>query len=286
MTNLNIKHASLTHYDIGYIEYGKESMPPLIIMPAIISRLKNWNFVAEFMGQKFHTIMFDLPGHGESILKSEYHKDLLGQSLVEFADYLKFPKLTIMGFSFGGMLALESLKYLGDRVDNIILLAPVIDKDVIKISSSKRAVAAEVIRFLGYKPTSGMITALVKSRLGSKLLVELVKKFLDIDHPEVFRKSLRAIEKSAIESLAVQCKEVLELDDYRNKKYKQRCFYAVSKHDPMVDPQKSKQFAESIFDNIEVDYLDMPYHQPKEPYTLDYMNRKFGHLLQRVDLMY
>lgn len=282
MSELIIKKAKLKHYEFGYVEYGKENSQGLIIMPAIISRIRNWNFIAQFMGQKFHAVLFDLPGHGESKLISAYSRELFGESMVEFADYLGFKRVSLMGFSFGGMLVMTSLKYLKDRVDNVVLLAPVLDKDVISIDKTKRRLAVEIIRFLGYKPTMSLISSFISSRVGSKVLSKLVTKFIDLDHPEMFRKSLRNIEKSALESLAVQCREVMALEEFRNVKYNHRCFYAVSKQDPMINPQKSREFAESIFDNIYIDYLDMPYHQPKEPYTLEFANKKFGHLLDLV----
>ncbi|MBP9758129.1 alpha/beta hydrolase [Candidatus Dojkabacteria bacterium] len=282
MSDLIIKKAKLKHYELGYVEYGEENSQGLIIMPAIISRIRNWNFIAEFMGQKFHSVLFDLPGHGESKLISAYNRELFGKSMIEFADYLGFERVSLMGFSFGGMLVMTSLKYLKDRVDNVILLAPVLDKDVISIEKTKRKLAVEIIRFLGYKPTMTLVSSFVSSKIGSKVLSKLVAKFIKLDHPEMFRKSLRNIEKSALESLAVQCKEVMALEEFRDVKYQHRCFYAVSKQDPMIDPEKSKKLAESIFENIYIDYLDMPYHQPKEPYTLEFANEKFGHLLDLV----
>ena len=39
---------------------------PLIMVPALVSKIDQWLPFAQYMGQRFTTYFFELPGHGQS----------------------------------------------------------------------------------------------------------------------------------------------------------------------------------------------------------------------------
>ena len=49
---------------LHYVKCG--SGPPLVIVPATVSLISQWLPLAQFMGQRFTTYFFELPGHGKS----------------------------------------------------------------------------------------------------------------------------------------------------------------------------------------------------------------------------
>ena len=55
-------YANLPLTKLHYVTCGDG--PPLIMVPATMSKIKNWLPLAQFMGQKFTVHFFELPGHG------------------------------------------------------------------------------------------------------------------------------------------------------------------------------------------------------------------------------
>src|SRR6185295_11868203 len=93
------------------LEAGKGQ--PLIMVPATISELEDWCSLAQFMAQWFHVYFFELPGHGQSKPFREKFSSYQVATLVEqFANKLGYDHFNLMGFSFGGILAMRTFKLL------------------------------------------------------------------------------------------------------------------------------------------------------------------------------
>ena len=65
----------------------------------------------------------DLPGHGHSGPGRGYELPLVAQDLLEWLDELKVQDLVLLGWSFGGQLALEMVRHLGGRLRALLLVA-------------------------------------------------------------------------------------------------------------------------------------------------------------------
>ena len=107
------------------LHYVKAGMgPPLIIVPATISLIRQWLPLTQFMGQRFTSYFFELPGHGGSTPYPErFESQLVPKTVEGFVNSLGYDKFNLMGFSFGGLLALRALEYLQDRIEKVILLS-------------------------------------------------------------------------------------------------------------------------------------------------------------------
>ena len=117
----------------------KQSGPPLIIVPATVSLIRQWLPLTQFMGQRFTSYFFELPGHGGSTPYPEkFNSDFVPTTVQAFVDNLGYDKFNLMGFSFGGLLALRTLEHLRDRIDKVILLSPCVSKRALKWSTARQ----------------------------------------------------------------------------------------------------------------------------------------------------
>ena len=122
---------------LHYVKAG--TGPPLIIVPATVSLIRQWLPLTQFMGQRFTSYFFELPGHGSSTPYPEkFTSDLIPATVEEFVNNLDYDRFNLMGFSFGGLLALRTLEHLKDRTDKVILLSPCVSKRALKWSRPRQ----------------------------------------------------------------------------------------------------------------------------------------------------
>ena len=120
---------------------------PLIMVPATISEWEDWLTLAQFMAQWFKVYFFELPGHGQSAPFSERFSSYQVAELVEqLANKLGFKRFNLMGFSFGGILAMRAFKRLSTRIDRLVLIAPCLGKSALPYSDARLRMLRRVIR--------------------------------------------------------------------------------------------------------------------------------------------
>src|SRR3990172_8107874 len=77
----------LPQTNLHYIKCGDG--PPLIMVPATISKIENWLALAQFLGQRFTVYFFELPGHGKSSPFPEaFSSELAAETVEAFIDRL------------------------------------------------------------------------------------------------------------------------------------------------------------------------------------------------------
>ena len=104
------------------------------------------------MGQKFTVYFFELPGHGQSTpFTQKYRNELVAQTVRDFTDELGIQKFNLMGFSFGGILAMHVLDLMPERVGKVLLIAPALDVSLLKHAVKNQLVMRFLI-FVGQFP--------------------------------------------------------------------------------------------------------------------------------------
>lgn len=83
----------------------------------------------ESLGDRFTIHAFDLPFHGESPASSEraetpFTPAELRDYFTAFAEHIGAEKVTLLGFSLGGRVALSLLETMPERISRAILIAP------------------------------------------------------------------------------------------------------------------------------------------------------------------
>jgi pimeloyl-ACP methyl ester carboxylesterase len=272
--------AALPLCDLHYLRMG--SGPPLIMVPATVSELDNWLGLVAFMAQRFTAFFFELPGHGKSTALLRYSSRHVAQAVVDLVDHLGLERINLMGFSFGGILALTMLTEFSERVDSVILISPLLDSDAIKVSRSSRLCLRAVTALVQHQGVQNVCCQTLRSNLGSYLWSEFLARVGHVEHKEQVRRRLTDLSSSTVRALTGQAKEILGTHRFSSMRYPQRCYFAMSVRDPLLDFAFTSTAVKQMFADVDEVQLDLPYHQPPEPLTLTYLNETYRHLLDRI----
>lgn len=267
------KYIDLPLTKLHYTKCG--SGPPLIMVPATMSIIKDWTTLIQFMGQKFTTYFFELPGYGGSTpYKEKFSSELTAKTIESFVDKLKIDNFSIMGFSFGGILTLKTVDYLEKRINKVILLSPCVSKKAMNFSGEKLFRA----RVLAYCLKNNLIRKLISNKKFGTTLLSYLRKFGKIDIP--IEEHLKKMPKRTLDILVYQINEVLNFELNRDVPFNKECHLAMSTKDPLINFEKTESVIRKTFKNCYVYKFDHPYHQLTKKPTLGWINKELGWLLE------
>ncbi len=110
---------------IAYREEGDANSPSLLFIHGLSSYIPAWSKLIPLLKNKFRCIAIDLPGYGKSsggIFSGTM--EFYSNSIAKFIIGLGIEKVTLVGHSMGGHIALKTGLNFPDLVDKLILLAP------------------------------------------------------------------------------------------------------------------------------------------------------------------
>lgn len=274
--------AKLPLTDLHYVKCG--SGEPLIMVPATISLIDDWLNLVQFMGQRFESYFFELPGHGKSsAFPSSYSSQLTAQTVADFADSLGFEKFNLMGFSFGGLLTMEILSTIPDRIDKVILISPCINQRAVQLGPAKRELLKQVSNLLSKDLSRDVLINLLQDKNISAAIIGALKIIGNLDDIDNFNEKVASIKPSTLEALSYQFNEMIsfnktdEMNPFSNK-----CFYAMSVYDPLLKYEITTEIVNKLFPNLASEKLYFPYHQPPQPFTVEFLNENFGKFLEQM----
>jgi pimeloyl-ACP methyl ester carboxylesterase len=107
-----------------FLEGGRG--PTLLLLHGFGGRADNWDRLAPLLGPRFHLVIPDLPGFGESEPPDRLRFDIESQAerLSQFLDAVGIDRCLVAGNSMGGYLATALAAGEPDRVELLWLLAP------------------------------------------------------------------------------------------------------------------------------------------------------------------
>lgn len=250
--------------------------PPLIMVPATISSLENWVDLVQFMAQWFRVYFFELPGHGESTpYPSRFTTDQVAKTVEELADHFHMERFNLMGFSFGGILAMKTFFYLHQRIDRLILIAPCLTKRAVLLPNRRIAIVRNINRFLSLSSVQSGLFRLLQYHSSRSLIVKFFQRLGRIERTIQLEKKLGEIHATTLNVLTTEIEEILTIEFPHLKKYTTPCYFAMSIYDPLLDYQTSLNEAQSHFENLNSIELYFPFHQPPQPFTVDELNDSF-----------
>jgi pimeloyl-ACP methyl ester carboxylesterase len=258
--------------------------PPLVIVPATISRIRDWQPLIRFMGQKFTTFFFELPGHGDSTpFPMPFSSKLVGQTVEDWIDALQFNTISLMGFSFGGILTLRILNQIQPRISRLVLLSPCVSHSTLLYSPVRiqflRALAAILIR---HSPQAFFLRMMHNKALVDYVLL-MLRKWGHVEfYGDALRNTLLSLPASTLDVLTYQISEILNADPIAEvNECDTPCIFGMSRLDPLLDFKMTKELIQDKFKDLWMESYDLPYHQPPEPFTFDGLNREYGGLLEK-----
>jgi pimeloyl-ACP methyl ester carboxylesterase len=270
---------SLPDTRLHYVRSGEG--PPLLIVPATVSLIQQWLPLAQFMGQRFETYFFELPGHGQSApYPTKFESRLVPNTVAALMDAMGYDTFNLMGFSFGGLLAMRTLEELTDRIENVILLSPCVTYKALKYSPLQQWGFKRASTILKHTPVQeGVIRMLHSGRIDRPMIYAL-SKASNIEQSILESKNALRIPKTTLDVLAHTMEEIFSLDySARAKPFQHPCYFGMSIYDDLLDFEITLDVVKDHFENLVCRAFTLPYHQPPEPPTFEWLVKEFGSLL-------
>ena len=250
---------------------------PLIMVPATISELENWRALAQFMGQWFRVYFFELPGHGESEpFRDGFSSQKVAELVSQLADHLGYARFNLMGFSFGGILAMRTFKLLSQRIDRMILIAPCLGHRALPFSRLRLRMLYKSNKLLSHPKIQKRFVDLIHNPNTISVTVKALQKIGRLEDTIPLQHKLPQTKASTIAVLNAQINEILTTDfEVEPNKYETPCYFAMSIHDPLLCFETTRKMLQNHFANVSTVKLDYPFHQPPAPFTYEELNRDF-----------
>lgn len=251
--------------------------PALIMVPATISRMKEWEDLVDFAAQWFEVIFFELPGHGESTpFEEPFFTALVGTLVEQIADTLGFSRFNLMGFSFGGILAMQAALRLHHRLDRVMLIAPCLTGRAIQLSPPRRKVILGLLGLLKRPAARQRIYHLFHDPPYSQYSAKILRKIGRVEETIPMDQVMEKLKPVTLEILITQIQESLEIEFPKpSVPLSMPCYFAMSTRDPLLDYQITLNTLNGLFSQPSITELDYPFHQPPQPFTFDELNAGF-----------
>jgi pimeloyl-ACP methyl ester carboxylesterase len=274
---------SLPGTRLHYVKAG--SGPPLVIVPATVSLISQWLPLAQFMGQRFSSYFFELPGHGKSTPYPEKFESRLVPKTVEaFIDEMGCDRFHLMGFSFGGLLALRTLEHLQHRVDKVILLSPCVSRHALKWSPQRQMGFKAMVKAMKNPRLLKSAHRLLNAPRLEKPLTYALSKISRIDRRILENKNAIHTPISTLDVLAYTLDEILHMEyRYADAPFRKDCYFGMSINDDLLDYALTEQIVRQNFQQLTIQKFTHPYHQPPQPPTFDWLVSEFGPFLDMID---
>ena len=250
---------------------------PLIIVPATISELENWLSLAQFMAQWFHVYFFELPGHGKSEpFRERFSSQQVAELVEQLADRLGYNRFNLMGFSFGGILAMRTFKRLSSRIDRLTLIAPCLSHRALPFSQLRLSLLHKSNQFLARPKVQRSFYELIRNKYTVPLVAKFLRKFGSVENTIALEQKLFRTQPNTLAVLNAQINEILTTNfDTELVKYQTPCYFAMSTRDPLLHFEITLGILHNHFEQIHTLRLNYPFHQPPIPFTLEELNRDF-----------
>jgi pimeloyl-ACP methyl ester carboxylesterase len=113
---------------IRFVEAGEG--PTLLLVHGFLASHVTWEDALEALATRFHVVVPDLPGFGESEKPSHsryrYTFDAFAESLIDLGAALGLTRFSVCGHALGGSIALVMAADHPDVVDRLVLVSPVV----------------------------------------------------------------------------------------------------------------------------------------------------------------
>ena len=250
---------------------------PLIMVPATISELQNWLPLAQFMGQWFHVYFFELPGHGQSEpFREAFSSQRVAQLVEQLADELGLERFSLMGFSFGGMLAMQTFKRLSARIDRVVFIAPCLDHRALPFSAFRLSILYKFNQFMSAPGMQNRFYQLIHNEFTASVVVKCLQKIGHLENTALLQQKLLHTTPGTISVLNAQISEILTAEfEVTPAKHQTPCYFAMSVYDPLLRFDITLNVVYNHFEHVKSVPLFYPFHQPPGAFTYEELNRNF-----------
>jgi len=219
-----------------------------------------------------------LPGHGRSTpFQGRFSSYKVAELVEQLVDTLEIDRFNLMGFSFGGILAMRTFKHLSDRIDRLVMIAPCLDYHAIPFSPFRLSLIYRLNRWMGRPRVEKRFNDLIHNERSVHWIVKFLQNVGHLERTIPLERKLPQTPHSTISVLNAQVNEILTTEfDVEPVKYETPCYFAMSIYDPMLRFDTTLDVLHRHFANVNTVQLTYPFHQPPRPFTYDELNRDFA----------
>ncbi len=133
------------------LEWGADGSPGLLLVHGGAAHAHWWSFLAPLLADRWHSVAFDLSGHGDSGRRDSYSLEAWAEEVLAVAEWTAFPgPPVVVGHSMGGLIAAQAALDYGPRLAGAVLVdAPLKRPD----PESREAARSPALRAPSVYPT-------------------------------------------------------------------------------------------------------------------------------------
>ena len=130
-----------------YLEWGKPSAPPLLLLHATGLCAWPWKPIARRLADHYRVLAFDQRGHGDTDKSDKGYKfEYAGEDLAAIVAAMDLESPRVIGHSSGGLAAIIASNLLPGRFDRVVLVETRVSNDAPSAPSQDLARRAERTR--------------------------------------------------------------------------------------------------------------------------------------------
>ncbi|TWP24756.1 alpha/beta hydrolase [Apibacter muscae] len=122
----------INNKNVNVLELNPEGKSTIVMIHGMFTNSSIFYFnIAPILAKKFRIIMYDLKSHGLSE-KVDHGYDLktLSKDFIDLLEEFKLEKVSIVGYSFGGLIALYIAIYYPEKIERIAIIdSPLTNRD-------------------------------------------------------------------------------------------------------------------------------------------------------------
>lgn len=232
----------------------------------------------QFLGQWFSAHFFELPGHGLSTaFRGGYSSHRAAQTVEDWINALGYDQITLMGFSFGGILALRTLARLQARVERVILFSPCVTHRALRYSAPRLWLIRLLSKLAGQSSVQAGVLALAHHAPTVGHLVRALGWAGKLDPNIHLRDKLLNLPMHTLRAVVQQVEDILSWDfKPPASPFRQPLLLGMSPYDPMLDLEVTQACLAKAFPESALVQFPFRFHQPPRPLTLAELNRNAG----------
>jgi pimeloyl-ACP methyl ester carboxylesterase len=116
-------HTAMLHgHELSYLDTGEG--PALLFIHGLTGSQRNWKHLVDALNQDHRVLAPDLFGHGASSkMMGDYSLGAHAATLRDLLDLLGIDRVTLVGHSFGGGIAMQFCYLFPERVERLVLVS-------------------------------------------------------------------------------------------------------------------------------------------------------------------